>query len=65
MTIRVFDPNDSDAVGLGSMGVYNEEGFRAWVQEVHLEGYKRDVLFPTLEEALDIVIASGCTVMVH
>ncbi len=54
--IRVTDPNE------GSVGTYTLDGFRSWVCEVYMEGYKRDVKFPTLQDALDTVKACGCTV---
>ena len=43
---------------------WGEEDFRGWVHEVFLEGYKRDVSFPTLNEAIEIVENHGYTVSV-
>lgn len=54
--IRVTDSRE------GSVGAYTLDGFRSWVYEVFMEGYKRDAKFPTLGDALEIVKACGCTV---
>ena len=54
--IRVMDPNE------GSDATYTLDDFRSWACEVFLEGYKRDVPFPSLEEAIEVVETNGCTV---
>jgi hypothetical protein len=59
---RVTDPNDND--GEGSTGLYAKDGFRSWVHEVFLEGYKRDVKIPSLPAAIEIVEGAGCAVEV-
>lgn len=38
---------------------YEDHVFIQWVHEVFLEGYKRDVPVPSVEEAIDIVLAAG------
>jgi len=54
--VSVTDPEE------GSFGVYDPDAFRAWVHEVHLEGYKRDVAVPSFDKAVKIVKGAGCTV---
>jgi hypothetical protein len=54
--IRVTDQNE------GSICNYTPDGFRSWVCDVFMEGYKRYVEFPTLERALEVVRNAGCSV---
>jgi len=38
---------------------YGENAFCAWVHEVFLEGYKRDVPMPSPGDAMEILINAG------
>jgi len=47
--------------------IYAEMGFINWVDEIFLEGYKQsddDFPFPTLDEAIEHIIAMGYTAKV-
>lgn len=57
---RVTDPNDNE--GEGSIATYYPTGFRSWVHEVFLEGYKCDIPLPSLADAIEIVEGAGCSV---
>lgn len=43
---------------------YEPEAFCTWVHETFLEGYKREVLLPSVEEAISIVEKWGYEVEV-
>ena len=45
--------------------LYTYDSFISWVDEVFLEGYKRNNPMPTINEAINLVVANGYTVEIE